>query len=675
MRSILWSALFSVLVVSGRPCRAATYYVAPTGNNANAGTSESAPLLTIGHCVSKAIHPGDTCLVKNGTYAENTILLRYSGAPGNPITIANYPGHSPVIRPADGNAINAVYMSAGRLQTIGWIVFRGFTITNARYAGFKYANAHDTVIQSNYIHHNKSQGILGHGLRMTIDRNTITRCGNWERCVVVSTSCNQVHGMYMTGSSYTVTNNLIYENLAFGIQVAAYPYDCTQYYGGQYCGSWNYAAPEYAGVNHWLIANNTLAYNVERAGIVLWMATKNVRVENNIFYENCVRCGSGSSQGINLTSASSGISFKNNVAYASGSGGLGFLDSRAVEGVDYTQSGNITTTNPAFVNGGNNALPASPDFRLTAQSPAINRGLNLYASGVRTDLIGVARPQTGPFEIGAYEYGGTTPPPPAFDFALANGGNKSVTRGGSVTNSLTASLVSGTAQAVSFSVTGLPSGVTGGFSPASCTPNCSSTLTLSASASAALGTASLTVTAAGGGITKTSAFTLTVNAPQTSTHSVTLSAAQAAPGAAFIATVNGGSGSATQWVAVYLATAPDSAYSYKGNWKYLNGTQTAPATAVPTPVQLTFAAPMDAGVYNLRFFANTGTGTRLALSPNLTVSSTTDLNGDGITNVADVQLAVNQASGAATCGSGDVNKDGACNVADVQLVVNRSLGL
>ena len=53
----------------------------------------------------------------------------------------------------------------------------------------------------------------------------------------------------------------------------------------------------------------------------------------------------------------------------------------------------------------------------------------------------------------------------------------------------------------------------------------------------------------------------------------------------------------------------------------------------------------------------------------------TDLNGDGITNVADVQITVNQAVGAATCAAGDVNKDGTCNVADVQIVVNKSLGL
>jgi hypothetical protein len=52
----------------------------------------------------------------------------------------------------------------------------------------------------------------------------------------------------------------------------------------------------------------------------------------------------------------------------------------------------------------------------------------------------------------------------------------------------------------------------------------------------------------------------------------------------------------------------------------------------------------------------------------------TDLNGDGVTNVTDVQMATNQAAGAVACTSGDVNRDGACNVTDVQLVINRALG-
>ena len=57
-----------------------------------------------------------------------------------------------------------------------------------------------------------------------------------------------------------------------------------------------------------------------------------------------------------------------------------------------------------------------------------------------------------------------------------------------------------------------------------------------------------------------------------------------------------------------------------------------------------------------------------------TPSSPCDVNGDGSTNVSDVQLCVNQSIGAAACTTGDINKDGVCNVIDVQRDVNAALG-
>src|SRR4029077_4757657 len=44
----------------------------------------------------------------------------------------------------------------------------------------------------------------------------------------------------------------------------------------------------------------------------------------------------------------------------------------------------------------------------------------------------------------------------SFDFLLSNSGNKSMTAGSSVTNAISATLTSGSAQAVTFSAAGLP---------------------------------------------------------------------------------------------------------------------------------------------------------------------------------------------------------------------------
>ena len=103
--------------------------------------------------------------------------------------------------------------------------------------------------------------------------------------------------------------------------------------------------------------------------------------------------------------------------------------------------------------------------------------------------------------------------PPVFDFSLSNAGDKIVVNGGSVTNVITATLVSGIPQSVSYSVSGLPSGVTGSFSPTSCSPLCSTTLTLSAAASVSPSTSSILVTGTAGSISHTTSFSLTVNQP------------------------------------------------------------------------------------------------------------------------------------------------------------------
>ena len=69
--------------------------------------------------------------------------------------------------------------------------------------------------------------------------------------------------------------------------------------------------------------------------------------------------------------------------------------------------------------------------------------------------------------------------------------------------------------AVALSVTGLPPGMTAGFSPATVAApgSGSSTLTLTAAASLAAGVYNLTVTATGGGIVQTAALAVTVEAP------------------------------------------------------------------------------------------------------------------------------------------------------------------
>jgi hypothetical protein len=102
----------------------------------------------------------------------------------------------------------------------------------------------------------------------------------------------------------------------------------------------------------------------------------------------------------------------------------------------------------------------------------------------------------------------------AFDFSLSSGGNKAVIQGQQTTNTITATRVSGTASAVTFTHSGLPTGASASFSPTSCTPttSCSTTMTITAGASTPTGSYAVTVTGTSGSLVRNTAFTLTVNA-------------------------------------------------------------------------------------------------------------------------------------------------------------------
>ena len=64
--------LVALLLASFPALQAADFWVAPFGNDLNAGSSDS-PFRTIGHAVAK-MHSGDRCILRGGTYREEVVV-------------------------------------------------------------------------------------------------------------------------------------------------------------------------------------------------------------------------------------------------------------------------------------------------------------------------------------------------------------------------------------------------------------------------------------------------------------------------------------------------------------------------------------------------------------------------------------------------------------------------
>ena len=104
-----------------------------------------------------------------------------------------------------------------------------------------------------------------------------------------------------------------------------------------------------------------------------------------------------------------------------------------------------------------------------------------------------------------------TNPPPANDFSVkASPTSASVKAGSSASVSVSTAVTAGSAQSVALSASGLPSGATASFSPASVNSGASSTLTVTTSATTPAGTYPITVTGTASSGSHTATYTLTV---------------------------------------------------------------------------------------------------------------------------------------------------------------------
>jgi hypothetical protein len=133
----------------------------------------------------------------------------------------------------------------------------------------------------------------------------------------------------------------------------------------------------------------------------------------------------------------------------------------------------------------------STEFDVPAGLPAGSYTLSLIANGIASNPLVVNVVASAGFSLGA------------------SPSSVAIVQGGSGTSTITITPENGFSGSVTLSASGLPSGVTAGFSPNPATTT--STLTLTASATAAIGTTTVTISGVSGSLTATATLSLTVS--------------------------------------------------------------------------------------------------------------------------------------------------------------------
>jgi len=420
VRSRALQILFLVLTPSA--AMAATYYVSPSGSDANPGTTQL-PFRTLQRGADVAI-PGDTVIALDGIYTsagnrygDRVLQINHGGTQGNPVTFKALNKGGAILQ-GQGNAstdtFGVVFLDGSASHT----VLDGFEIRSLRDAGLWLFGTNavplqDVVIVNNHVH--------GIGRVMVVDcadgagrvgayANGYVHDVVWDDNVwhdigrIPNLACDanpgstpnyrHDHGLYLQGKYHTVVNNIFYNMYAgWAIKVDGF-----------------YGALASPGDASHTIVNNTFAHAAvprESTGHIRFFANTppetdsgntmfrpvNVIVENNISFNPPFWTGlAASSRAPTFIAALydgvmnySGTVVRNNITTAAS------IIDEAVGGAEIrnkvTMSGNMPNTDPLLV------AAIANDFHLTPVSPAIGAGTN----GI---------------DAGALAYAGSPPAPP-----------------------------------------------------------------------------------------------------------------------------------------------------------------------------------------------------------------------------------------------------------------------
>jgi len=402
---LFWLSVYSL-------AQAATYYVAPTGNNANPGTIGQ-PFATLQKAQDVA-NPGDTIYMRGGTYTLTSYVnITKSGSAGNVINVLNYPAEIPIL---DGiNLTNDSFPNI-RLSGSYWYI-KGLEIINAPYSGIYITGSNNTIEFSN-VHHNVQLNAQGGGIQVAsgssnlilnndVHHQSYGAGGTGGDGIEVAPQLtgnvirgnrvwrNHDDGIDLWGSKgVLVENNWVWQNGYDDSLIKTSGNGCGIKLGGS--GDANEGTHT--------VRNNVLWHNGED-GINDNAATNPSTIYNNTSYDH-VRSGM---YNFNFWSAHANV-LRNNLSFAGN--GVAINGSVNAQYNSWNNPPSVIVTLGDFVTTdfiantaarqADGSLPVSSFLRLAAGSDLIDKG---------TD-VGIAYTGSAP-DLGAYEYVNSVASPPA----------------------------------------------------------------------------------------------------------------------------------------------------------------------------------------------------------------------------------------------------------------------
>jgi parallel beta-helix repeat protein len=398
-----------------------TYYVSETGNNNSNGLSPQTAFATLQYAAD-LVSAGDSVLVLQGNYVGFDI--RTEGTQNSPI----------VFKALESNVVideqNSVTPDGINIENTSWIIIDGFEVADQPRAGIRAAVSDFITIKNNYCHNNFRWGIFtGFTDDLTLDNNT---CSFSE----------DEHGIYVSNSSDrpTIRNNHSFNNNGCGIHMNG---DISQ--GGDgiisnaivegniihdngYGGG---SAINMDGVQSSEIFNN-LIYSNHATGIAMYQIDGGDASKNNNIYNNTIIQPTDGRWCVIAVDGSSGNTLYNNILinHHSFRGSIA-LDAASMSGFvsDYNilvnrlsdddGNSNMTLSQWQSLGYDTHSMIADPEsqifidytnenYHLLQNAQAVNVGTNLVLPTVFEDLDNIPRPQGSAYDIGCYEFTGTT---------------------------------------------------------------------------------------------------------------------------------------------------------------------------------------------------------------------------------------------------------------------------